>query len=309
MTDIVVLYCNDKDENWKRQLDYYLGEEGSTDRQVIGEERYRDWECFKYWFRGVEKNCKWVNKVFLILASPSQVPKWLDITNTKLRIVYHEEFIPKILLPTFNASTIELFVNRIEDLSNNYVYCNDDFYFINPVGETNFFINEVPVYSGVSTPLIKYTGSLLEGTDATFYKMLNNCMDFQLKISKDKARSYEIEHLPSPHKKDFEQFIYSTWGDNIINAQIPSKFRHCTNLSQQVYLNLFRDLLEYVKDGEHHCNSKYVTLKSDVNFDDYSNCAMVCFNDTEQLDNYEVTKKKMIEFFEKKFPNKCSFER
>jgi hypothetical protein len=55
MIDIVVLYCNEKDEEWRKRLNEALKQEGSTDRQVTGEERYRDWDCFKYWFRGVEK--------------------------------------------------------------------------------------------------------------------------------------------------------------------------------------------------------------------------------------------------------------
>lgn len=308
MIDIVVTYCNDKDLEWKNQLGYYLKKEGTKDRQATGEERYRDWDCFKYWFRGVEKNCKWVNKIFLIVACPSQLPKWLDTSNPKLRIVYHEEFIPEILLPTFNASTIELFFNRIKDLSDNYVYCNDDFYFINPIGETKFFINGIPVYNDTVMPLMKYDGMLLEGTDATFYKTLNNCMDFQLKVSKDKAKGYGISHLPAPHIKSFEQFIYSKWKNDIIAAQLPSKFRYPTNLSPQVYTDLYRDLNDYIKDSDYSNNSKYVTLKSNVEFHKYLDYDMVCFNDTEQLDDYELTKERLIAFFESKFPDKSSFE-
>ena len=309
MIDIVVTYCNDKDPIWKNQLDHYLKEEGVTDRQATGEERYRDWECFKYWFRGVEKNCKWVNKVFLIVACPSQVPDWLDTSNPKLRIVYHDEFIPKILLPTFNATTIELFLSNIEDLSNCYVYCNDDFYFINEINRDMFFLVHLPVYGSSGTPLRKYTGALLEGTDATFYKALNNCMDFQLKIAKDRAKSYDIIHLPTPHRKDFEQFIGMHFGDDIIKHQMPSKFRHSDNLSHKAYIDLYRDIAEFVVNEHLYDNSKYVTLKSDLGFAKYWTCDMVCFNDTEQLDDYELTKKKLIDFFERKFPDKSSFER
>ena len=307
MIDIVVTYCNDKDPNWNELRMKCLIEEGVTDRQATGEERYRDWECFKYWFRGVEKNCKWVNKVFLIVACPSQVPDWLDTSNPKLRIVYHDEFIPKELLPTFNATTIELYIPDIEGLSNNYVYCNDDFYFLNIVGETRFFINDIPVYDDNATPLKKYANHLLEGTDATFYKSLNNCMDFQLKISGEKAKSYGISHLPMPHVKDFENSILNDYLYTIFRAQIPSKFRHPDNLSHQVYVDLYRDLKIYIKDKDYY--SKYVTLKSDVDFNKYWDCDMVCFNDTEQLDDYELTKKKLIDFFERKFPDKSSFER
>ena len=112
--DIVIPFYNDSDEEWSKVLYDYLKNEHSNDRQVTGEERYRDWENFKYFFRGIEQNCKWVNKVFLIVASESQIPNWLNRNNSKLRIVYHDEYIPK-------------------ELSNNYIYCNDDYFFINPI--------------------------------------------------------------------------------------------------------------------------------------------------------------------------------
>ena len=51
MIDIVIPFYNDSDEKWRDIMYKYMQEEGSGDRQVIGEERYRDWECFKYFFR------------------------------------------------------------------------------------------------------------------------------------------------------------------------------------------------------------------------------------------------------------------
>ena len=307
MIDIVVPYCTDKDVEWKNLRDKYLKEEGTTDRQATGEERYRDWDCFKYWFRGVERNCDWCNKIFLLVASASQIPEWLDVNHPKLRIVYHEEFIPKELLPTFNASTIELYIPNIDDLSDNYVYCNDDFYFINEIPECMFFLNNKPVYNDKGSPLVLYNDRLLSGSDGTFYKTLNNNMEFQLLIAGDKAKKYEIGHLPAPHKKNFEYRIKNLYWNNILSSQLPSKFRHPNNLSSHVYTCLYRDLYPYIKSNVYY-DSYYVTLKSDVDFDKYLDADMVCFNDTEQLDDFELTKKKLIEFFEKKFPDKSEFE-
>ena len=128
MIDIVVPFYNDKDEHWKKIMYEYMEKEGSSDRQVIGEERYRDWDCFKYWFRGIENNCKWVNKVFLLVANETQIPDWLNTDYEKLRIVLHKEYVPKELLPTFNPMTIGAFIGYIPDLSDNYIACDDDYY-------------------------------------------------------------------------------------------------------------------------------------------------------------------------------------
>ena len=118
MIDIVVTYLNDKDETWREQFTYWKNRETSSgkadinNRQAFGEERLRDWGTFKYWFRGIEKNCPWVNKVFLIVQNENHIPKWLNRDNPKLRIVFHDEFIPNEILPVFNVVPILMYLSK-----------------------------------------------------------------------------------------------------------------------------------------------------------------------------------------------------
>ena len=81
-----------------------------------GDCRFRDMDTFNYWFRAIEKNCPWCRYIFLILASKSQIPAWLNIDHPKLKIVYHDEFIPKDELPTFNSSVINCYLPFISEL-------------------------------------------------------------------------------------------------------------------------------------------------------------------------------------------------
>nr|WP_277750430.1 hypothetical protein [Latilactobacillus curvatus] len=37
---------------------------------------YRDYGLFKYWFRSIEKNAPWVNKVYLV--TEDHLPEWLN---------------------------------------------------------------------------------------------------------------------------------------------------------------------------------------------------------------------------------------
>ena len=304
--DIVIPYYNDSDEKWRNVLYDYMKQDGSQDRQVTGEERYREWDCFKYWFRGIEQNCKWVNKVFLVVASESQVPKWLDTSYEKLRIVYHKEYIPKELLPTFNIMTIEDYFCYIKDLSNNYVYCNDDYFFLNETTADMFFRQGVPVYKDTQSELKKLDAS---GVDGTFYQCLNNGMDLQLKLCNN-PHWYAMDHLPVAHKKDFELEILNKCHDKFINANNQSRFRHKDNYSNHVFTCLYKDMKPYIKFNNYQ-NSCYVSVVKDINFEDFRNKQMVCFNDTqrlEQKDFYEV-KKRMLDFMESKFPNKSKYEK
>lgn len=305
--DIVIPFYNDSDPEWRKVLYEYMGKEGSTDRQVTGEERYRDWENLKYWFRGVEQNCKWVNKVFLVVASETQIPKWINRNNPKLRIVLHKDYIPEELLPTFNIMTIENYFCKIKDLSNNYVYCNDDYFFLNPTTEGMFFVDNFPVYKENEFEMKKLNTF---GEDGTFYQILNNGMDLQLKINGEKSKWYSLEHLPVPHKKDFENEIIDKYYNEFINANNKSGFRDRNNLSNHVFLCLYRDTKPYYKFNPYR-NSCYVTIRKDTNFDNFKDYDMVCFNDTQALkqEDFIETKNKMLEFFERKFPDKSSFEK
>ena len=304
--DIVIPFYNDSDKVWSEILYKHMLEEGSSDRQVVGEERYRDWENFKYWFRGVEENCKWVNKVFLVVASETQIPEWLDRTNPKLRIVLHKDYIPEELLPTFNIMTIEDYLCRIKDLSDNYVYCNDDYFFLNSVADERFFVDDLPVLSDDKCEIRKLDSS---GVDGTFYQTLNNGMDLQLKICSDKAHWYALDHLPVSHKKDFENEIIDKYYDEFIKANNTSKFRSRDNYSNHVFLCLYRDLKPFHIEGHH--NDCYVSVQKDINFNNFKDYDMVCFNDTQLLNKEDFidVKNRMLTFLESKFPNKSSFEK
>ena len=88
---------------------------------------------------------------------------------------------------------------------------------------------------------------------------------------------------------------------------ITSKFRHKTNLCSYMFSDLLKIEGKAILDDP-YTNCRYVSLKSDIDFNEYANNDIVCFNDTEILDDYNLTKKKLTEFLEKKFPEKSSYE-
>ena len=131
--DFVVTWVDGSDKAWRKEKARYSGQ-GTIDDS---EERYRDWGLFRYWFRGVEKFAPWVRKVHLITWG--HLPDWLNGENSKLHIVRHEDYIPKEFLPTFNSNVLELYLHKIEDISERFVYFNDDMHLIQPVKPEDFF--------------------------------------------------------------------------------------------------------------------------------------------------------------------------
>ena len=153
--DFVVLWVDGNDPAWQEQFNRYA----PKDKQIAidaSAERYRDWDCLRYWFRGVEQFAPWVRKIHFIVNG--RTPEWLDTSNPKLHIVRHADFIPAEFLPTFNSVVIERYMHRIPGLSEHFVYFNDDFYIINHLPVERFFS------SLLSTPNAKIGAKLKVST-------------------------------------------------------------------------------------------------------------------------------------------------
>lgn len=175
--DFVVTWVDGSDKEWlKNKKKYSLREKSTKDaRSTQDNKSFRDWDTFKYWFRGVEKFAPWVNHVYVVTAN--QKPYFLDVNNPKLTIVSHREIMPESSLPTFNSRAIEMNLNKIPGLSDEFVYFNDDMYLISTVKPTDFFQDGLPKDSGIISPIIpeRY------GTAAT---QVNNLEVINEKISK-----------------------------------------------------------------------------------------------------------------------------
>lgn len=136
--DFVLTWVDGADPAWRAERAKYDPGFGADDR----EERYRDWDQLRYWFRGVEKFAPWVRRVHLITWG--HLPAWLDTTHPKLHIVKHSDYIPPEYLPTFCSDTIELFMHRIEGLAEHFVYFNDDMFCTAPLTPEHFFCRGKP---------------------------------------------------------------------------------------------------------------------------------------------------------------------
>lgn len=148
--DFVVLWVDGNDPKWRStKVEYekkYNIYKGSN-----GEERYREWNQFHYWFRAVEKYAPWVRHVYLVTCG--QVPDWLNTNHPKLRLVNHIDFMDKNDLPTFNSSAIEINLHHIEELGEYFVYFNDDMILTKPVKPEDFFQGGKPLTSAAGFPI------------------------------------------------------------------------------------------------------------------------------------------------------------
>lgn len=311
MVDIVITYLDDN-KNWREKYNYWKNYEiehgiiEATSKQAFGAERTRNWNFLKYWFRSVEKNLSWINKVFLIVQDKDQLPEWLNTNYEKLRVVEHKEYVPEELLPTFNSLTITMFINKIKDLSNNYIYCDDDMFFMKPIQKDRFFKDEISQHENNRIPY----GYFFDYDE--YLHILNNSLDFEEKYMGEEKTKYHFYHLPTAHQKEDELQIINENYQEIIEHQNKSKFRNKTNLEPNMLTNILKLQRKcYIGEKGHvYNNCGYVALKDGINLEPYKEKDIVCFNDTDlATENFEKVKQDLNKFLEEIFNEKSKYER
>lgn len=137
--DLVYLWVDGNDKEWrekKRLWETKLGV-SNTNPQINDDVRFRDNEELKYSLRSVQMHAPWINKIFIV--TDNQIPNWLDLNHPKIKIVNHKSILPQRALPTFNSRAIETSIINIPELSEYFLYANDDMFFANPVSPDDFF--------------------------------------------------------------------------------------------------------------------------------------------------------------------------
>jgi len=80
----------------------------------------------------------WFNGIIYIVTC-SQIPNWLDLQNSRIKIVNHKDIIPNHIYPTFDSNIIELFFDKIPGITERFIYFNDDVFLSSYIHPSFFF--------------------------------------------------------------------------------------------------------------------------------------------------------------------------
>ena len=147
--DFVLAWVDGADKEWLAERRKYNPAKGADNSAA----RYRDWENLQYWFRGVEKFAPWVNRIYFVTCG--HIPPWLNTSHPKLKLIRHSDYMKPEYLPTFNINSIELNFHRIPELSEQFVYFNDDMFLLKSVKEEDFFKDGLPRDCCIETALVQ----------------------------------------------------------------------------------------------------------------------------------------------------------
>jgi hypothetical protein len=133
MIDIVYSLVISTDEKWLKKLKKY------SKNTTINTDRYNFMGEIMISLMLLQKNTPWVRYIFIITDEQKFDISFLSNKfQNKIKFIDHKEIIPLKFLPTFNSVVIESFLWKIKNLSENFLYLNDDFFILNPVCPENF---------------------------------------------------------------------------------------------------------------------------------------------------------------------------
>lgn len=135
--DVCIPYVDNTDKVWLKIYNDFCVKNNLREKIIdIHTDRYEDIGLINYQLKLINKHMPWVKNIYLLLMNKEQEPKDLP---SNVKIVYHGAFIPQQYLPTFNSTTIEMFLWNIKGLSERFIYANDDMLPFRDLKPSDFF--------------------------------------------------------------------------------------------------------------------------------------------------------------------------
>jgi len=235
--DMVYTWCSDADARWREKRIACARRLGvRISGQENGECRYRDNDDIRYSLRSLAAHAGWIRRIFIAVDDDAELPAWMDLSNPRLSVVRHSQFMPRESLPCFCSDTIELFLHCIPGLAERFLYANDDMMFFRRA-EPSFF------YAEDGYPYCRYGGLKHAGDLSRFTVYRTNLMNSAKLLLGDYGENAELvkacsryphhgidAYLKSDMRACFEKYR------SVLEPTIEFPFREISKYQRFLYL-------------------------------------------------------------------------
>ncbi len=249
--DAVIAWVDGNDPKQREKIEKYADKKILKANDVAGPTRFNSVGEIYYCVASILRFAPFIQNIFIV--TDDQNPGLDDMVETyfpgrkeNIKIIDHKIIFKGLeeSLPTFSSMSIETCLHKIPELSENFVYFNDDFFLVRPVHPNDWFVEDkVKAYGtwrlkpldelvsmvkprkGGLKP-IGYKDTLIQGAKALNYFW----------------KYFHFEHTPHPLKKSVLNQIYSDHPDLFVR-NTAFKFRHADQFNPQelYYLYMFRN--------------------------------------------------------------------
>ena len=310
--DLVYLWVDGNDPVWQAKHNAFIGKtEESSPINCKG--RYANNDELKYSLRSVEMYAPWIRKIFIVTDNQVPVPEWLDISNTKVKIIDHKDIMPAESLPCFNSALIEHFLYKIPGLAEYFLLANDDMYLNKAVTVDDFFTKEgFPIIRLGRRPFRKFRWFWRVNVRK---KPLKNYSFTIARASQLVDDKYGVYYTGMPHhnidsylKSDMQRVVEDYFRDEFA-ANNKNRMRSNDDIQRILFsytaLALKRGKLRYVTRKE----SMHVEIQKERHYRRLEKFRPMffCMNDSEYAKDKD--RKTAKEYLERRFPDKSEFEK
>jgi len=307
--DLVYLWVDGSDPEWQAKRNAFIGNEGEN-TSVNCEGRYANNDELKYSLRSVEKHAPWIRKIFIV--TDNQTPDWLDTENPKINIIDHKDIMPQESLPCFNSTLIEKFLHKIPQLSEHFLFANDDMFINKEVSPDTFFAADgFPFIRLTRKPFRKirwfWREQIRKKPLHNYSRKVANASELVEKKYGTYYTGLLHHNIDSYLKSDCQRVVEQIFDDEFKAAQ-SHRIRNSSDIHRSVYsyvaLAEKRGHLRYSskRDSLHvliHKESHYKNLKK-------YNPTFFCMNDSQYAQDSDRMKAK--EFLSELFSEKSQFK-
>jgi hypothetical protein len=287
--DAVITWVDGNDPKHREKMSKYLEDKNSLNSSAV-RMRYDQVDEIEFSVKSILKYAKFVRNIFIV--TDNQIPSFLkDIETAQIKypnifIIDHKTIFKGYhhYLPTFNSLSIESLLHKIPNLSEHFLYFNDDVFIANKSKSTDFFIKGAPVVRGNWK---QYHENIWHKKVKSFFKKIINNKKVTYSHNKGLQKAAKLlnfkkyifpDHNPSPLRKSVLESYFER-NSAVLEENIKHRFRHpnqfvCHSLSnhleikndtftlkndnQLVYFQNYKKPLLWIK-------TKLATIKKDQN--------------------------------------------
>jgi hypothetical protein len=297
--DAVITWVDGNDPEHLAKRSQFLDPQQTLLADINGDTRFNSVGEIFYCLASILTFAPFFRKIFIVTDQQNPMIDEFLKTHfpahpTVIEIIDHQEIFEgyEDFLPVFNSIAIETMLFKIKDLSEQFVYFNDDFFIIKEVTPTDFFYQDSPVSSGSYRltgldQFLSWIKPLVQGRKKFGYKdSLINAFKF-LPYSNT---YWYLNHAPTPLLRSVLQHFYEKQPQALIH-NISHKFRNHQQFNPQslFYQSLISQEKNFYPSKKStlflrpNRKSKYHLQKKLKELDKDSNLSFCC---AESLDQY-----------------------
>jgi hypothetical protein len=276
----------------------------------------------QYSLRSIIEYAPWVNHIYILMNSPKKTPSWFNDNYKDIITIYgHDEIFPKhIKAPNTNSNVIETTIHTIPNLTEHFIYFNDDLFLGKLTKYTDFFTNDGKIVLPKNY-FIDNKINLLKKDKEDILK---------IKYPKYTSKAWQY-HIPFPLRKKYIKEFHNEYKDYIYWIQTESNDRRYVGCNVCTKYNLHCPCQHTIFDIQRYMYDKNMVyskemkdfdknwynlfeasniLNLDINKFINNKPLFYCMNDTEENPNKrEPVKEKLNLILENFYPVKPYFEK